>query len=129
MTDLILTLGTNTYSGTNWSVPNLQFCKMKRIILALNVMVRDTAQLSLLTSVKPFPTSLTLANQLSSLLYMVIVILLYYFFKRFYLLFVGGREREREIMHQQGKQQAEGKAGSLLSKEPDVGLDHWTLES
>jgi len=38
------------------------------------------------------------------------------FFLRFYL-FV------RERAHKQGEQQAEGEAGSPLSKEPDVGLN------
>jgi len=36
-------------------------------------------------------------------------------------------ERERE--HKQGEQQAAGEAGSLLSKEPNVGLDPRTLGS
>ena len=36
---------------------------------------------------------------------------------------------ERESMHKQGDQQAEGKAGSPLSKETDAGLDPKTLES
>ena len=31
--------------------------------------------------------------------------------------------REREHTHKQGEGQAEGEAGSLPSKEPDVGLD------
>jgi len=41
-----------------------------------------------------------------------------YLFKRLYL-FV----REKEHAHQQGEQQVEGKAGSLLSKEPNMGLN------
>ena len=41
------------------------------------------------------------------------------------------REGEREREHKQGKQQAEGEreAGSLLSREPDMGLDPRTLGS
>ena len=41
------------------------------------------------------------------------------------------REREREQMHKQRKQQGEGEeeAGSLLSKELDVGLDSRILGS
>ena len=41
-----------------------------------------------------------------------------------------GRKRERERReHKQGEWQAEGEAGSPLSKEPDVGLNHRTLGS
>ena len=45
---------------------------------------------------------------------------------RFYL-FICQRERGRE--HKQGEQQAEGEAGSPLSREPHVGLDPRTLRS
>ena len=46
-----------------------------------------------------------------------------FYFKDFIHLF----DRARE--HKQGEQQRKGKAGSLLSKHPDVGLDPRTLES
>jgi len=48
-----------------------------------------------------------------------------FFKKDFIYLFV--RERERE--HKQGEWQAGGEADSLLSREPDVGLDPGTLGS
>ena len=47
------------------------------------------------------------------------------FFKDFIDLFV----TERERAHKQGEWQAEGEAGSLLSREPDEGLDLRTLGS
>ena len=47
------------------------------------------------------------------------------FFKDFIDLFVTERERARK----QGKWQAEGEAGSPLSREPDEGLDLRTLGS
>ena len=58
-----------------------------------------------------------------------IVKLLFFFFKDLFIyLFV--RERERsESEHKQTEWQAEGEAGSLPSKEPDVGLDPRTLGS
>ena len=43
------------------------------------------------------------------------------------LYFICQRDREKE--HKQGKQQAEGKTGSPLSKEPDAGINLRTLES
>jgi len=54
-------------------------------------------------------------------------VLFIYFLKRFIYLF----GTEREIEHKQGEQQAEGEgeAGSLLSREPYVGLDPRTLGS
>jgi len=42
-----------------------------------------------------------------------------------FYLFICQGERERE--HRQGEWQAEGEAGSLLSKDPDAGLDPRTL--
>ena len=48
-----------------------------------------------------------------------------FFFKDFIYLFV--RERERERLSKQEEQQAEGEAGSLLSKEADAGLHPRTL--
>jgi len=39
------------------------------------------------------------------------------------------RDRERENEHKQGKKQAEGGAGFLLSREPDAGLSPRTLGS
>ena len=51
---------------------------------------------------------------------------LFIYFKDFYL-FTWDRERERA--HKQGEGQAEGEADSLLSKEPDVGLDSRNLGS
>jgi len=44
-----------------------------------------------------------------------------------YSLFICQRER-RASKHKHGERQAEGEAGFLLSKEPDVGLDPRTLD-
>ena len=54
-----------------------------------------------------------------------------FFFKDLFIyLFVRERERERrESEHKQTEWQAEGEAGSLPSKEPDVGLDPRMLGS
>ena len=53
----------------------------------------------------------------------------FFFFKDFIYLF--DTERDHACTHKQGEQQAEGgeEAGSLLSGEPDVGLDPRTLGS
>jgi len=48
------------------------------------------------------------------------------FFKFFKKDFICQRGRERQRAHRQGERQAEGEAGSLLSREPDVGLDPGT---
>ena len=50
-----------------------------------------------------------------------------FFNEDFIYLLIGQRERERA--HKQGEGQAEGEADSLLSKEPDAGLDPSTLGS
>ena len=49
-------------------------------------------------------------------------------FLRFHL-FICQRERERESERAQADRVAEGEAGSLRSKEPDVGLDPRMLRS
>jgi len=58
-------------------------------------------------------------------LYGALPFFLFFFKILFIYLFV----REQESEHKQGEQQAEAEAGSLLSKEPDVGLYPRTLGS
>ena len=45
-----------------------------------------------------------------------------YFFKRFYLFVRESERSENEHKQTEWQAEAEGEAGSLLSKEPDVGL-------
>ena len=52
-----------------------------------------------------------------------------FYFKDFIYLFVRERESESEHRQTEWKAEAEGEAGSLWSKEPDVGLDPRTLGS
>ena len=44
-------------------------------------------------------------------------------FLKILFIYLSERKREQASMHKQGELQAEGEVGSLLSKEPDVGLD------
>ena len=53
----------------------------------------------------------------------------YSFFFFLKILFIYFRMAERERAHKQGEWQAEGEAGSPLSREPDEGLDLRTLGS
>ena len=46
-----------------------------------------------------------------------------------FLIYLFVREREREHRQIEWQAEAEGEAGSLPSREPDVGLDPRTLES
>ena len=50
-------------------------------------------------------------------------------FKDFIYLFICERESESEHRQTEWKAESEGEAGSLQSKEPDVGLDPRTLGS
>ena len=53
---------------------------------------------------------------------------LFIFFKKDFI-YLFERERERESMSREGGAEREGEADSLLSREPDVGLDPRTLGS
>lgn len=54
---------------------------------------------------------------------------LFFFFKDFIYLFVRERASESEHRQTEWKAESEGEAGSLRSKEPDVGLDPRMLGS